>query len=411
MARSRTSNAMPPLARAASAAVVVAGLYWAQDLLAPMALAVLLAFVLSPTVKRIDACGVGRIPAVLCVVVLAFVGVAGTGWMVSRQLVSLANELPAYQENLKQRARYIRRQQDQSLAKAAVTIKEISKELSASQPADSQPAQASAPATLLPPAAAANGSSDGLDGTAGQAVAAPTPGEPIPVQIVTPSIDLPKILRAVIQSIAGSLGTAAIVVVLVIFMLIYQEQLRDRAARLLGDGQVEVTAQALEDIGQRISRYLIAQCIINGTYAVCVGVSLWLIGLPNALLWALLAGILRFIPYVGAWISAGLPVLVSLAVFDDWLRPLLTVGLFVVLELLVNNVMEPCLYSSSTGLFTVAVLVAALFWAWLWGPLGLVLATPMTVCVAEVGKRIPQLGFLEVLLGSPPQRDSPSRCR
>ena len=199
-----------------------------------------------------------------------------------------------------------------------------------------------------------------------------------------------------------TLGTIGIVIVLVVFFLIRREDLRDRFIHLVGKGQVTVTTQMLEDAGARVSRYLSMLFLINVTFGISVGVGLYLIGVPNALLWGILAAALRFIPYIGPWIAAAMPIGLSMAISTGWLAPILTVGLFVALELFSNNVLEPWLYGKNTGVSPVAILVAAVFWLWLWGPVGLLLATPLTVCLLVVGKHFPQLSFLGILLGSEP---------
>jgi hypothetical protein len=185
-------------------------------------------------------------------------------------------------------------------------------------------------------------------------------------------------------------------------MLLQREDLRDRLIRLIGSGQVGATTSALNDAAQRVSRYLLMQTTINGTYGLAVGIGLSAMGLRGAALWGLLCGLLRFIPYLGTWLGAAMPVVLSLAIFDTWTRPLMIIGYFILLETLAYAVMEPWLYGLSTGVSPMAVLVAAIFWTWLWGGVGLFLATPLTVCLVVLGKFVPQLGFLNVLLGDQP---------
>ena len=198
------------------------------------------------------------------------------------------------------------------------------------------------------------------------------------------------------------LGSTGIVIILVVFFLVRREDLRDRFIRLVGKGQVTVTTQMLEDAATRVSRYLSMQFLINATFGISVGIGLYLIGVPNAILWGILAATLRFIPYIGPWIAAAMPIGLSMAISTGWVAPILTVGLFVVLELFSSNVMEPWLYGKNTGVSAVAVLVAAVFWTWLWGLVGLLLATPLTVCLLVIGKHVPQLSFLDILLGNEP---------
>ena len=204
--------------------------------------------------------------------------------------------------------------------------------------------------------------------------------------------------QRVLGPVLGPLGTGALVLLLLVFMLLEREDLRNRMIRLIGQGRISATSRAMDDAGSRVSKYLRMQLVVNATYGLAVAVGLYFIGVPNALLWGALATVLRFIPYVGPWIAAAFPILLSLAVSDGWLVPLLTVSLYVVIELLSNNVMEPWLYGSSTGVTPIALIVAALAWTWLWGPVGLVLATPLTVCLVVMGRHIPRLSFLSIAL-------------
>ena len=187
-------------------------------------------------------------------------------------------------------------------------------------------------------------------------------------------------------------------VLLVIFMLLRREDLRRRLIRLIGKGHISATTHAMEDAGARVFRYLLMQLVVNVSYGIPVAIGLYFIGVPNAVLWGAFAAVLRFIPYIGPWIGAAIPIALSLAVSPSWTMPLLTIGLFVVLELLSNNLMEPWLYSSSTGVTPIALIVAAVFWTWLWGPVGLILSTPLTVCLVVIGRNVPRLSFLSVVL-------------
>jgi hypothetical protein len=209
-------------------------------------------------------------------------------------------------------------------------------------------------------------------------------------------------LRELGGPLVAPIATAGLVVVFVIFMLLQREDLRDRVIRLLGSGDVARATEAMDDAAKRISRYLLMQLVINVLYGIPVGVGLYFLGVPNPALWGLLATVLRFVPYVGPVIAALFPIALSFAVAPGWSLPLLTIALFVTLELFSNNVLEPWLYGSSTGLSPVAILVAAVFWTALWGPVGLLLSTPLTVCLVVLGRHVPQLGFFHVLLGDEP---------
>ena len=222
------------------------------------------------------------------------------------------------------------------------------------------------------------------------------------VEIVQPATSLAAVAQSVVGPVLGPLGTGAVVVVFVLFMLIKREDLRDRIIHLIGKGKLSVTTQALDEAAGKVTGYLTMQVIINCCFGVPVGIGLYFIGVPNAFLWGLLATLLRFIPYIGAWIALGFPLVLSLAVTTTWRMPIETLALFACIELVTSNVLEPWLYGAHTGLSPVAIMLATIFWTWLWGGVGLLLATPLTVCVAVLGKYIPSLSFLDALLGDEP---------
>ena len=205
------------------------------------------------------------------------------------------------------------------------------------------------------------------------------------------------------------MAIAVVVTVLAIFMLLERRELRDRVILLIGYRRMTATTRALDEAGARISRYLLMQSIISGSFGVAVGLGLFLIGVPYAVIWGCLAAALRFIPYVGVFSAALLPFALSLAVFPGWLQPALVVGLFLVLDVVANMVIEPWLYGHSAGVSQVALLVAVLFWTWLWGPVGLLLATPLTVCLIVLSKHLPALGFIVVLMGDRPVIEAKAR--
>jgi hypothetical protein len=226
--------------------------------------------------------------------------------------------------------------------------------------------------------------------------------KPIPVEVHAPKPTSLQVMQRVLGTVVNPLATAGIVVIFVIFMLIHMEDMRDRFLRLVGMGKLNVTTQALDDAAARVTRYLLANLVVNVSYGVPVGIGLHFIGVPNAVLWGLLATLLRFIPYVGPWIAAAFPVALAFAVDPGWSMLISAIVLFVVLELVSNNAVEPWLYGSSTGLSPIAVIVAAVFWTWLWGPVGLFLSTPLTVCLAVIGRHFPQLEFFYIVLADEP---------
>jgi predicted PurR-regulated permease PerM len=361
--------------------LIIACLYWAKVVLIPIALAVLLTFLLNPVVSALHSRGLPRAPAVLVVVVLVFSGVGGIAWTVTRQLGILAYELPRYQENLKNKISDLRELGKSGVIKRVLTtINEITDELQRDP---------------LPP-------SEPQDGAKLKAAPNEEPEKPVAVVVQTPSVlwQLPSVLE--------SLATAGLVIVLVIFMLIRYADLRARILYLAGYHRLTIATKALDEAGHRISRYLLMQSIINGSFGMAAGVGLFLIGVPYAILWGLLAAVLRFIPYVGPTIAAVLPSALSLAAFPGWGPPLLVIGLILLLELASNMIMEPLLYGQSAGVSEVALLVAVAFWTWLWGAVGLILATPMTVCIGVLGKYIPQIEFIGVLLGDEPVMEFPT---
>ena len=357
-----------PLIAIGTGALVVACLYWGQGVLIPVALAGLLAFLLSPVVNAIDRWGAGRATSVLVVVLLAFCLAGGVGWVLLRQLVSLADELPQYSAHIRQRVADLRGlSKGGSVEKVQRTLNEVVGEMQKDEP--------KAKAT-----------------------------KPIPVIVLPPS---PLLAR--LPGLLDVLTATGVVTVLVIFMLFERQDLRDRLIRLVGYRRVTVTTRALDEATARITRYLLMQSVINGSFGVALGIALFLLGIPYAALWGVLAAALRFIPYVGAAIAVLLPTALALAVFPGWSRALLTIAVFLALELTAYMVVEPWLYGQSAGVSPVALLVAVIFWTWLWGSVGLLLATPLTVCLIVLSKHLPSMGFLVLLMGDDPVLEPKAR--
>lgn len=354
--------------------LVVAVLSIAREVLIPLALALLLSFLLAPISDRLEHWKLGRFVSVMIVAVLSFALIGAIGSVVAVQMIELAEKVPLYQDNISQKIQALRAPGDGPFSRATESIKQLSREILRPPPE---------PFVFAP--AAEN-----------------EPAQPIPVQVVDEPL---QPVQAILQAAGPALRplvSAGIVIVFVVFMLLQRDELRDRVIRLIGQGRLTVATQAIDDAARRVSRYLLMQLTINTTYGLAAGIGLYFIGIPNAVLWGVLATLLRFIPYVGPWLGALLPILLALAAFDTWTPVLLTIGLFIVIELISNNVMEPWLYGSRTGISPVAILASAVFWAWLWGPVGLVLATPLTVCVVVMGRYIPRLEFLSVLLSDQP---------
>jgi predicted PurR-regulated permease PerM len=357
-----------PFIALATGALVVACLYWGQGVLIPVALAGLLAFLLSPVVNAIDRWGAGRATSVLVVVLLAFCLAGGVGWVLFRQLVSLADELPQYSAHIRQRVADVRGlSKGGSVEKVQRTLTEVVGE---------------------------------MEKTEAKGAAA----KPIPV-IVQP----PTTLLARLPRLLDVLAATGVVTVLVIFMLFERQDLRDRLIRLVGYRRVTVTTRALDEATARITRYLLMQSVINGSFGLALGIALFLLGIPYAALWGCLAAALRFIPYVGAVTAVLLPTALALAVYPGWSRALLIIAVFLALELTAYMVVEPWLYGQSAGVSPVALLVAVIFWTWLWGSVGLLLATPLTVCLIVLSKHLPSMGFLVLLMGDDPVLEPKAR--
>ncbi len=381
--KSKTSaaDALAILSTVALTSFVVAMLYFASAILIPLALAALLTFLLAPLVSRIER-WLGRVVAVLVIVTMIFATTGAVGWVLTRQVIDLATKLPDYKVNIVAKLHAFRMPEGGAFSAFSKTIEELKNELpggSAVEPAPTVTQSAGKPGTAV--------------------ISPPAPPATIPVQMVESSQSNPMdLIQSMIAPVLGPLGTSALVLLLVIFMLLQREDLRNRLIRLIGQGRISATTSAMDDAGRRVSRYLLMQLVVNVTYGIPVAIGLYFIGVPNAILWGCLATVLRFIPYIGPWIGASMPILLSLAVSSSWWIPLFTIGLFVVLELISNNVIEPWLYGSSTGVSSIALIVAAVFWTWLWGPVGLVLATPLTVCLVVMGRHVPRLSFLSVVL-------------
>jgi predicted PurR-regulated permease PerM len=347
----------------AGCVLVVVVLYWAQAVLVPIALAILLTFVLTPPVTWLER-WIGRIPAVLGMVTLVFTVLGLAGWGLARQMDHLAEDLPRYRANILTKIADVRRAgKGGSVEKLQDTIEDIKTDLGKPE----EPGGTISRPVLV--------TSEQVAGFSGFTWLSP---------------------------IVGPLGTAGLVVAMVIFMLLERRDLRDRVIGLLGHGQLAITTKAFDEAGTRVSRQLLMQSLVNLLYGLAAGAGLYVLDVPYPLVWAALAAVLRFIPYVGPVLGAGAPILVSLAAADGWAGPLYVVGLFVVLELFTNLVLETVLYAGAAGVSPVALLASVAFWTWLWGPLGLVLATPLTVCLVVLGKHAPGLEFLGTLLADTP---------
>jgi predicted PurR-regulated permease PerM len=356
------------------AVVAIAGLYLGREVLVPFALALLLSFVLAPLVHLLQAWHCPRIAAVLFVGGFAFSIIFALGAFMVSQVTQLARDLPGYQSTLSQKIQSLRGAAGGAgpLERASDVLKDLRKEIDR-------------------PAAGAPSLNDRA-----------TASRPIPVEVRQPDPGALQVLVGLITPLIHPMTTTGIVVIFVIFILIQRKDLRNRLVRLAGAQDLQRTTAALDDAGQRLSRLFLTQLALNAGFGLVIGIALWFIGIPSAPLWGILAMIMRFVPYIGAIISAIFPLVLAAAVGPGWTMVLLTAALFLIAEGIVGQAIEPLVYGQSTGLSPVAVITSATFWTWLWGPIGLILATPLTMCLVVLGRHIDQLKFLEVMFGDEP---------
>jgi len=374
------------MATAVLAVIIVTMLYFGRDIIIPIAMAILLSFVLAPLVGLLQRIHVPRGIAVVGVVIFAFAVIFATGSLLATQLAQLAGDLPRYQSTITDKIQAFRETTASrgTLERASGMLKDLSKELE--KPKDPLPA------TALRPSQAAKG---------------PAPQSPVPVEVRQPDPSALESLRSLISPLLHPLATTGIIIIFVIFILLQREDLRNRLIRLAGSHDLQRTTAAIDDAAARLSRLFLTQLLLNGAFGLVIGIGLWLIGIPSAVLWGILAAVLRFVPYIGAAIAAVFPLALALAVDPGWSMLLWTFALFVVVEPLVGHVIEPMVYGHSTGLSPVAVVTSAAFWTALWGPIGLVLATPLTVCLVVLGRHVERLEFLDIMLGDRPALSPP----
>ena len=374
----------PPtgLGTLAVAVVAIAALYFGREVFVPMALAVLLSFALGPPVLVLRRWGGNRVLAVIVVVVLAFSVILGIGGLIGSQVAHLAENLPRYQTNITEKVRSLRYTMTGSgvVGRAATTLSDLGSEIAQPEGKTASPA-ANRPAVLLP-------------GIQHQ--------QPVPVEIRSSGSTPVELILQIAGPLLQPVATAGIVIVFVIFFLLQRQDLRDRFIRLAGARDLRRTTAAMDDAARRMSRYLLMQSAINASVGVLVGTGLWFIGVPNPALWGILTMLLRFVPYIGPIIAAVFPAALAVAVDPGWATMFWVAGLFLAVQLVTGFVIEPWLYGHSTGLSGIAVLVAAAFWTLLWGPVGLLLSTPLTMCLVVLGRHVEHLQFFEVLLGDQP---------
>src|SRR4051812_32227654 len=373
------------LTNMAVAALIIAALYFGREIFVPFALAVLLSFVMAPFVMRLRSWRIPRTISVLVVVFIGFSIIFSLGGLMVSQATRLATKLPGYQQTLSDKIESLRGLMgggSGTLEQASTVLKELKTELQnrdgAGRPTDGELTRQPSDKPI-----------------------------PIPVEVRQPDPGALSTFGAIIQPLISPLTTTGIVVIFVVFVLLQREDLRNRLVRLAGSADIQRTTAALDDAGKRLSKLFLTQIAFNAVFGLAIGIGLEFIGVPSAPLWGLVAMIMRFVPYIGALISAIFPLILAAAVGSGWQMFILTAALFVVLELLAGQVIEPLIFGHSSGLSPVAIILSASFWTWLWGPVGLVLATPLTVCLVVLGRHVDRLKFLDVMLGDRPPLTPP----
>jgi predicted PurR-regulated permease PerM len=374
------------VAAAVLAALIVGALYLGREVFVPLALAILLSFVLAPLVRTLQSWRVPRGLSVVGVVLLAFLVIFGIGGVIATQVAQLAGELPRYQLTMREKIQSLRGATGTSgtLERAADVLQDLGKELEKPKERTIRPGTSEAPAT--PP---------------GQETA------PIPVEVRQPPPGALESVARLIAPLLDPLTTTGIIIIFVIFILLQREDLRNRFIKLAGARDLQNTTAALDDAASRLSRLFLTQLALNGAFGLVIGTGLWIIGVPTPVLWGILAAVLRFVPYIGAFIAAVFPLALAAAVDPGWSTLLWTAALFLTVEPVVGHVIEPMVYGHSAGLSPVAVVVSATFWTALWGPIGLVLATPLTICLVVLGRHVERLAFLDVMFGDRPALSPP----
>ena len=359
------------------AAIVVAGLYFARQILIPVAMAVFVSFILAPVVSQLRRLRLGRAPSVLIVVTTAFLLLISVAGFVGHQISQLADNLPLYDATIKEKIVNLK-----EMAAPGGIFDRISHSFS-----DLSSELKRKPAAPPPQANSAD---------------APPAVTPVPVEIQEQSLTAFQAFRTVLDPALSSLAAIGLVSIFVIFILLQREDIRDRLIRVTGLNDLDRSTATLDDAASRLSRLFLMQTVINFAFGIVIGIGLWLIGLPNPALWGILAALLRYVPYIGALISSAFPLLLAAAVDPGWTMVLWTALLFAVVEPLVGYGLEPLLHGQTTGLSPIAIIISATFWTWLWGPVGLILATPLTVCLTSLGRHVDRLAFFDILFGAAP---------
>jgi len=368
-------------------ATLLALLYFAREVLVPITLAFILSLLVAPWVRGMRRLGLNQTFSVLAAVLLLAASVALVATVIGSQVVRMAASLPQYEKTIRLKLETLSSETIGRLNKFSGQTEQVF---------DRQPAAQAAPMQAAPVQSA-------------PVQAAPLPAVPLPVELHQPPADPLQIIQRVLASVWVPIETAGIVLVVLIFVLLEQEALRDRFIRIAGGSDIRLTTLAINDAGERLSRFFVLQFGVNLGVGLMVWLALSLVALPHALLWAVLAAVLRFVPYVGFWIAAACASLLAAAVEPGWSLFFLVLGLLVAVELIAGQLVEPQLYGHTTGLSPLSVVIAAIFWSWLWGPIGLIVSTPLTLCLLVAGRHIKALSLLDVLLGDTQALTMPQR--
>jgi predicted PurR-regulated permease PerM len=355
---------------------IVAGLYFAREILIPVTLAILLSFLVAPLANLLGRIKLGHVVSVLVAVMISLSVIVLLGGMIAAQITDLAVGIPRYQETIDKKIDAVHGFTVGNLNRLAGAASRALQHATADQPKAIRES-ASSPSEAQPPVA-------------------------LPVEVREPIPTPFQLARRILSPVVSPIETAFIVFIVTIVILLQRDDLRDRAIRLFGSRDLHRTTTAMDEAARRLSRYFVSQLGVNVGVGVIIGTGLFIIGVPSPVLWGILAALLRLVPYVGIWISAILATALAAAVSPEWSMAIWSLVLFVTVELLVGQVVEPLLYGHSTGLSPFSVVVAAIFWSWIWGPIGLILSTPLTLCLLVLGRHVTRLEFLDVLLGDQP---------
>ena len=366
-------------AYAMTASIVIALLYFGAEVIQPLALAALLSFVLAPLIRRLTNWGLGKTPAAIVSVIFALAVLIGLGFLMARQVTILAEQLPQFEQNLRDKIQVIKTYAvtKGALQKASDTLDDLKEEL---QKKDAVAKDPNAPLAQLPA----------------------TPANPLPVEIHSKQPAFFEQYVSIISPLLKPVAQTALVILFLLFILLQREDLRDRGLRLAGTADLQRTTIAMKDAGRRLGRFFLLQTALNAGFGAVIALGLWIIGVPTPLLWGMLAGLMRFVPFIGSIIAAVFPIALAAAVDPGWTMVFATAALFLVLEPVAGHIVEPLVYGQNTGLSPLAVVVATIFWTVLWGPIGLLIATPLTLCLVVLGKYVPGLNLIHVMLGDEP---------